>query len=101
MKTKVQSNGNYTAKRTLETILWLAGISLIILLLSASNANANTFEMGEELYIDDIPFDTELVVASITGPEFYFDDEPKVNDIPRNSALRMKPILTTFLLTHR
>jgi len=61
-----------------------------------------TFELEDEMYIDDIPFDTEMIVESylesndITLPldmNFVLEDEEYIDDIPFNTELIAKAYL--------
>ena len=45
-------------------------------------AGTTTYAHPEESYINDIPFNTELIAHQLTLPEFDFADEEYVNDIP-------------------
>lgn len=56
--------------------------SLVLLLTINLNASNLLPSFTEESYIDDIPFDTELIFEQLTMPEFDFEDEAYINDIP-------------------
>lgn len=85
MKSKIHNTNNYSANRTLEIIIWLAGIALIFFVFSLKSASAYTLTT-EETYIDDIPFDTGLVVDKITLAKFEMEEESYIDDIPFNTA---------------
>ncbi len=82
MKTKATTNSPFTARRTVETTIWLFGILLVLALLMSLNASAYTPPNAEETYIDDIPFDTEMVVNHLLLAEYDFEDEAYIDDLP-------------------
>ena len=86
MKTKLHTANTFNANRTVETVIWIGAITLLLILFSYTNAFSNTMQLEEEQYIDDTPFDTELVVNEMMTPEFYFKDEAYIDDIPFNTA---------------
>lgn len=86
MKAKLHTNETYSTNRTLETFIWIFGLVLLFAVFSYTNASANTIEFSEESYIDDIPFDTEMIVYGLQTPEFDFEDEEYIDDIPFNTA---------------
>lgn len=85
MKTQLHSTATYSANRTLETIIWVGVISLLIIMFSYSTASANHINFEDESYINDIPFDTEMIVNEMMNPEFNFEDEAYIDDIPFNT----------------
>ncbi len=86
MKTKLHNNETYSANRSLETIIWVFGLALLFVVFSYTSASANPVRFEEETYIDDIPFDTEMIVKGILTPEFDFEEEAYIDDIPFNTA---------------
>lgn len=86
MKAKLHTNETYSTNRTLETFIWIFGLVLLFAVFSYTNASANTIEFSEESYIDDIPFDTEMIVYGLQTPEFDFEEEEYIDDIPFNTA---------------
>ncbi len=86
MKTKLHNNETYSTNRSLETILWVFGLVLLFVVFSYTSASANPIKFDDEAYIDDIPFDTEMIVNGILTPEFDFEDESYIDDIPFNTA---------------
>jgi len=86
MKTKLHTTSTYNASRTVETVIWVSAITLLFILFSFTNAFSNTIQFEEEQYVDDIPFDTEMVVNEMMNPEFDFEDEAYIDDIPFNTA---------------
>ena len=62
-------------------------ISIFILLISINlTASNSSFNFPEEDYIDDIPFNTELIYHYLMLPEFDFEEEAYINDIPFNTS---------------
>ena len=86
MKTYATSTNSYASKRTAEITVWIIGILVLALLLFSTNSKASTFQFEDEAYIDDIPFDTEMVVHLLMLPEFDFEEEAYIDDIPFNTA---------------
>lgn len=86
MKTKQHSTATYSSNRSLETVIWISVIALIIIVFSMSTASATPINFEEEPYINDIPFNTEMVINEMTTPEFNFDEESYINDIPFNTV---------------
>ena len=86
MKTQATSTNSYASKRTAEITVWIIGILVLALLLFSTNSKASTFQFEDEAYIDDIPFDTEMVVHLLMLPEYDFEEETYVDDIPFNTA---------------
>lgn len=63
---------------------------LIAILLFSSIISAKGFEMEVEKYIDDIPFNTEVIAAKAIYDqaltvEFDMEEEDYINDIPFNT----------------
>jgi hypothetical protein len=82
MKAKDKISDN----RNLEIVLWTFALT-IFLMLFMGNAKASTPpQFEEEEYIDDIPFNTELVVHRLTLPDIDFEEEATIEDIPFNTA---------------
>jgi hypothetical protein len=86
MKTQVTNSNSYAANRTVEITVWLIGLIVLALLLTTGTANASEFQFEDEAYVDDIPFDTEMVVHFLTNSDFNFEEEAYVDDIPFNTA---------------
>jgi hypothetical protein len=78
------TKNNKAMKTTLYTTVLIAAITLFSL-----NLNASTFRFADESYIDDIPFDTELVceklMIEVFQNEFQFEEEAYIDDIPFNT----------------
>lgn len=85
MKTNNTQNSSYISKITAETTIWFIGI-LITLLVISLNTTAANYHLEEEAYINDIPFDTEMIVSELLEPEFNFEEEAYINDIPFNTS---------------
>ena len=85
MKTQETTTTSYAANRTVEITVWLIGILVFAFLLASTNSNASNFQNADEAYIDDIPFDTEMVVHLLMMPEYDFEEEAYVDDIPFNT----------------
>ena len=49
-------------------------------------ASDTTFRLQEESYVDDIPFDTELIAHQANLPDIFLEEEAYVDDIPFNTA---------------
>ena len=70
--------------------------SLLIIALTLSIISfAGGFETEPEEYIDDIPFNTELVAAQALyeqaiSVEFFMEEEDYINDIPFNTSYIVK-----------
>ena len=82
MKIKATTNSPFTSRRTVETTLWIFGILMVLALLMSLNASAYTPPNTEEAFIDDIPFDTEMVVNNLMVTEYDFEDEAYIDDLP-------------------
>jgi hypothetical protein len=69
---------------TMKTTYKISTLIASLFLMLAINLNASNFlpAFAEEAYIDDIPFDTELIFEKLTMPEFDFEEEAYINDIP-------------------
>lgn len=85
MKTKLHNYENYSSNRTLESIIWIFGITMIMIMFSYASF-ASPVKFVDEPYIDDIPFDTELIVKKVSQIEFDFEEETYIDDIPFNTA---------------
>ena len=76
--------------------------SLVLMLVVNLNASNLLPKFADESYIDDIPFDTELIFEQLTMPEIDFEDEAYINDIPAEmlcvspDCKYEKAILVTF-----
>lgn len=68
----------------MKTTYKISALIASLVLMLAINLNASNLlpKFTEESYIDDIPFDTELIFEQLTMPEFDFEDETYINDIP-------------------
>ena len=60
-------------------------IAIIFLMVSIHLAADTTFCFNEEGYVDDIPFDTEMICHKLTLPTIDFEEEAYVQDIPFNT----------------
>lgn len=97
MKTQQHSSDTYSSNKTSEIAIWT--IAIIILFLFASNLSAANLniDFDEESYINDIPFDTEMISEQILLnqlQDYSFEDEAYINDIPFNTeivALEVNP----------
>ena len=69
----------------MKTLLQTTVLIAIITLVFTANTFASEFNFNEEAYIDDIPFDTEIIFDQLMNPEFSFEDEAYVDDIPFNT----------------
>jgi len=63
---------------------------LIATLIFSNIISAKGFEMEEEAYIDDIPFNTEIIAAEAlyaqaVSVEFFMEEEEYIDDIPFNT----------------
>ena len=71
--------------KTMKTKLYTTILIAIITLFSV-NLNASNIQFAEESYIDDIPFDTEMICESLMlkdfQNEFQFEEEAYIDDIP-------------------
>lgn len=61
-------------------------LALSILFSININASNNEFTFEEENYIDDIPFNTELLVLEMPSTQFDFEEEAVIDDIPFNTG---------------
>lgn len=86
MKTQTTINQETTTDKNWEITTWIFGIIIFTLLFANTNLRAHTPQFEEEAYIDDIPFDTEMVVHNLLLPELDFEDEEYIDDIPFNTA---------------
>jgi hypothetical protein len=82
MKTKATTNSPYNSRRTVEVTLWIFGIVLVLALLISLNASAYTPPNVDDTYIDDIPFDTEIVANNMLLGAYDFEDEAYIDDLP-------------------
>ena len=82
MKTQVILNSTFANSRTLEITTWIFGIIFLVFLFVSANATTLTPYFEDEAYINDIPFNTEMVVNEMMLPEFDFEEEAYVDDIP-------------------
>ena len=82
----------------MKTLLQTTTIIIAAILISI-NSFAGGFEMPEEKYIDDIPFDTEQIAkqvlyAQAVSQEFDMEEETYVDDIPFNTDSLSKVYLS-------
>lgn len=68
----------------MKTTYKLSALILSIVLFIAMNVNGSNLmpSFSDEEYIDDIPFDTELIYEQLTMPGFDFEEEAYISDIP-------------------
>ncbi len=68
----------------MKTLKNLTALIATLALMISLNLNAESFNMQfeEESYINDIPFDTEMVVNEMMMPEYDFEEEAYIDDIP-------------------
>jgi hypothetical protein len=71
--------------KTLRNTATIAATFVLMVIFTLTAASAN-FTFPEEGYIDDIPFDTELITHNLMLPAVDFEEEAFVNDIPFNTA---------------
>ncbi|NQU32909.1 MAG: hypothetical protein HQ521_06710 [Bacteroidetes bacterium] len=85
MKTKLHKTDNYSANRTLESVIWVTAIFIVFLLFSYVDANSNKIKFTEEAYIDDIPPNAEEVISDMILEKelakFNFKEEKYIDDI--------------------
>ena len=67
-------------KTKLQTSALIIILSVISIQLSAAD-----FQLEDETYINDIPFNTEMVVNNMMVAEFDLEEENYINDIPFNT----------------
>ncbi|HEY9114985.1 MAG TPA: hypothetical protein VIN10_09795 [Bacteroidales bacterium] len=62
--------------------------SALILILSVTSIqiSASDFQLKDEAYINDIPFNTEMVVNNMLAERFDLEEENYINDIPFNTS---------------
>jgi len=76
-----QTIKNFKAMKTkLQTSALIIILSVISIQLSASD-----FQFEDEAYINDVPFNTEMVVNNLVAAEFDLEEENYINDIPFNT----------------
>lgn len=76
-----QTIKNFKAMKTkLQTSALILILSVISIQVSASD-----FQLEDEAYINDIPFNTEIVVNNLAFAEFDLEEENYINDIPFNT----------------
>ena len=81
---KQKLNTKLKDMKTLKNLTAL--IATLALMLSISlHAESSNFQLEEESYINDIPFNTETVVNELLMPEFDFEEESYIDDIPFNT----------------
>lgn len=90
MKTQQHSADTYSSNKTSEIAMWT--IAIIVLFLLATNLSATTpnFDFEDEFYINDIPFDTELISEQISInnlASYTFTDEAYIDDIPFDTEI--------------
>ena len=86
MKTNLKTNSSYNAKMTLESLIWIIAITLLFIIFSSTDSFGNNLILDDEANIDDIPFDTEMVVNELNVTGFDYEDEAYIDDIPFNTA---------------
>ena len=82
MKTKATTHNYFPAERLSEIAIWILGILVLAFLFSSLNASATDFSFEDEAYIDDIPFNTEMIVNEMNQGSLNFENEAYVDDIP-------------------
>jgi hypothetical protein len=86
--------------KTLTTSTLIATLALMISL--NLNAGSLNLHFEEEAYVNDIPFNTEMVIHDMMMPEFDFEEEAYINDIPfdtecvAKNCIYMKAIMVDF-----
>lgn len=85
MKTKATTHNYFPAERLSEITIWILGILVLAFLFASLNASAITFNFEDETYIDDIPFNTEMIVHEMNLVSFNFEGEAYIDDIPFNT----------------
>lgn len=71
----------------MKTKIFASALTTLFAILFTTQLFASEFNFNDEAYIDDIPFNTEMVFHTIINPEFNFEEEAFINDIPFNTAL--------------
>ncbi len=70
----------------MKTLAKIASLVITLSVLTTINLNASGFNLMEESYIDDIPFNTKEVYDNIIAEknlaEFNFEEEEYIDDIP-------------------
>ncbi len=70
----------------MRTKIYTTALITLTIILGSINLNATTFTFEDEAFINDIPFDTELVCEQIliekTLNSFQFEEEAYIDDIP-------------------
>ncbi|MEJ2594843.1 MAG: hypothetical protein P8100_06885 [bacterium] len=82
MKTQITNKRRNSTSRNLEITIWIMGMIIFTLLMSQTSHANNPPAFDEEEYVDDIPFDTEMVVHMMYLPDIDFAEEKNVDDIP-------------------
>lgn len=74
----------------MRTKIYTTALITLTIILGSINLNATTFTFEDEAFINDIPFDTELVCEQILIEEtlnlFQFEEEEYIDDIPFNTS---------------
>ncbi len=60
-------------------------IPIMISVIISLNLVESEFTFNDEPYINDIPFNTEIIFDALTNHEFVFEEEDYINDIPFNT----------------
>lgn len=73
----------------MKTTIHIAVLSFIFAVFTLSFAHATAFSIKDELYIEDIPFDTERVVEEMKSDTIVFalKDETYIDDIPFDTEM--------------
>lgn len=71
----------------MKTKIYISALTSLFAILFTAQSFASEYNFKEENYINDIPFNTELLFHSFMSPEFNFEEEAFINDIPFNTAL--------------
>ena len=85
MKTQTTFNTKAYNERNWEIGIWIFGIIFLAFLFSNNTLRADIPQFEDESYINDIPFDTEMIVHNLQLPDLNFEDEEYADDIPFNT----------------
>lgn len=83
----------------MKTLLHTTALIAIITVIFTANSFASEVNFKDEAYIDDIPFNTEIVFNEVMNPEFDFEDETYINDIPFNTEKLVKEYVYAKAIT--
>ena len=72
----------------MKTLRQISTLILVFVLLTSINLSATNinYSFPDEDYIDDIPFNTELIYHNLTLPAADFEEELFVDDVPFNTS---------------